>query len=91
MIVCGPDPELVERTVTLMDKIVRNWYNVYGGYRTSSYIGAADEYYISMEYTANWDNSGFIPDWYILKKIFFRKLAKIDRKDEVAVYTQQKA
>lgn len=86
----GPDPALVEQAVRAMDKIVRRWYNVHGGYRASSCKGYGGEYFVYMEYTADWDASALHiwPDWNDLRKAFFRKLWKIDPYDELEVHTR---
>ena len=86
----GYDPTQVERAVRLMDKLVRRWYNVYGGYRAYSGKGAGGEYYVYVEYTANWDASSLhlVPDWNDIKRAFIRKLWKIDPDDLLEVHTR---
>lgn len=82
----APENEQAEQAVRQMDKLFRRWYNVYGGKRTYSGKGAGDEYYIFMEYTANWDDLGFVPDWDCLRRGLYRKLAKVDRDDLVEIH-----
>ena len=87
----GPDSEMVEQAVRIMDHLVRQWYNVYGGCRVYSGKGADNEYYIRMEYTAYWASPTDVVywlGWRDIERLFFRRLAKLDRKDELAVYTK---
>lgn len=86
----GFDPMLVERAIRLMDSIVRRWYNVHGGYRAYSGKGAGGEYYVYMEYTADWNDSGLrlIPDWDDLRRVFFRKVWKIDPENMLEIHTR---
>lgn len=86
----GLNPELVEHAIRIMDTIVRRWYNVYGGYRAYSGKGAGDEYYVYMEYTADWDASALHiwPNWDDLKRCFFRALARVDKDDLLEVHTR---
>jgi len=84
------DSTKAEAAVNLMDKIVRRWYNVYGGYRAYSGKGAGGEYYIYVEYTADWDSTALhlLPDWDDIKKAFIHLLWRIDPANEVEVHTR---
>ena len=86
----APDNALAEQAVRMMDKMVRRWYNVHGGKRTYSGKGAGGEWYIFMEYTANWDATSLHiwPDFNDLRKAFIRKLWKVDRDNLVEVHSR---
>ena len=84
----GYDHELVEHAIRIMDTIVRRWYNVYGGYRAYSGKGAGGEYYVYMEYTANWSDTGFWPNWNDIRKSFYRVLNRVDKDDLLEVHTR---
>lgn len=90
MIFNAPENEQAEQAVKLMDGIVRRWYNVYGGKRVYSGKGAGGEWYIFMEYTADWDATSLNiwPVFEDLRKCFFRKLSRIDRNDMVEVHSR---
>lgn len=88
MIFNAPENEQAEQAVKLMDTIFRRWYNVYGGKRVYSGKGAGGEWYIFMEYTADWDTTEIWPDFSDLRKIFFRALAKVDKDDMVEVHSR---
>lgn len=86
----GINPEQVEQAVKLMDKIVRRWYNVYGGRRVYSGKGAGGEWYIFMHYTAAWENGARYdwPGWEEIKRMYFRALYLIDKDDELEIVTR---
>lgn len=69
----GADPTIVEKAISMMDAIVRDWYDVPGGKRTYSGRGAGDDYFVFVEYTADWDETGRIPNWDDLKRMYFFK------------------
>ena len=84
----APTNEQTEHAAKLMDTIFRQWYNVYGGKRAYSGKGAGGEWYIFMEYTADWETNDIWPDFNDLKKYFFQKLARVDRNDMVEVQSR---
>lgn len=92
MQVHGMDHTMVEWTIRMMDRLFRRWYNVYGGRRITSEKGLHGEYYVYVEYTANWDCTGLqlSPDFIHLKKAMLRKLDRIDPDETVMVKTWEK-
>lgn len=84
----APTNEQAEHAVNLMDTIFRRWYNVYGGKRAYSGKGAGDEWYIFMEYTADWKTTDLWPDFNDLRRAFFQKLARVDRNDMVEIHSR---
>jgi hypothetical protein len=90
MIFNAPENEQVEQAVRIMDTLFRRWYNVHGGKRVYSGKGAGHEYYVFMEYTADWDASGLHiwPDFDDLRRALYRKLAKVDRDDMIEIHSR---
>lgn len=84
----GYDQAKVEQAIRLMDQIVRRWYNVYGGKRTYSGKGAGGEWYVFVEYTADWVESGLWVDWDDIRKGFYKRLMRFDQNDELEVHTR---
>lgn len=81
------DANLVETCARALDKIVRRWYNVYGGKLVKVARLGNGEYFIQMEYTANWDESGLWYNWEAIRRGWYHKVAKIDRNDEVEIHS----
>ncbi len=87
------DPTMVEAAVKEMDRIVRRWYNVYGGRRIWSGKIENGEYLVKMHYRADWWSSGWVawPNWDDCLDGFWRRLSKIDPDDTTEVHTRQVA
>ena len=81
------DTNLIETCARALDKIVRRWYNVYGGKLVKVRKLANGEYFIQMEYTAYWNEDGIWISWADIKRGWYHKVAKIDRNDEVEIHS----
>ena len=87
------DPTMAEAAVKEMDRIVRWYYNVYGGRRVWSGKIENGEYLIKMHYRANWWDSRLVywPVWHDIVQTFYRRLNKVDPDDTTEIHTRQVA